>query len=453
MTLFDLLELGRRALQAHQAAVQTAGHNVANAQTPGFSRQRVELIQSPPETLPAGQLGTGVSLEGLRRLRDQFLDLQFRRAASSLGEAEVEEASSRRVQSLLDEPSDRGVGFALSRFFSSLQELSTDPPDPTARFGVRESGLTLASTFRRLDSELERLKGDLEEEITLRVQDVNQLARRIADLNRQIRGLEAGGASANDLKDQRDRLVDDLSRLVGLSTLEHPDGTLQVTVAGGILLVEGVDATALAVERSPTDTVQVTLSGSPITVTGGKLKGLLSGRNDLVLSLQAQLNSLAERLIEEVNALHRQGYGLDGATGRDFFTGTDAGTMDVAQDIQADPRKIAAAATPTPGDNGNALALARLRQQLTMNGETATFEGFFGALVGEMGLKTQTAGRLVTTHRAMVDALTNRREEVSGVSVDEELTHLIEHQRVYEALAHFVRVVDRLLETLISQLG
>ncbi len=452
MTIFGLLELGRRALQTHQAAIQTRGHNVANAQTPGYSRQRVELAASLPENLlAAGQLGTGVSLEQIIRIRDQFLDLQFRRAASRLGEAEVEEATFRRIQALLDEPSDRGLGQTLTRFFSSFQDLAVHPTDLSTRFQVRERGLELVSAFRRLDGELDALAGELEGEMDLRVREVNDLAGRIAELNQKIRSLEAGGASANDLRDLRDRLIDDLSRLVALSVKEQPDGTVQITV-GGSLLVDGTEVNPMAWENQEGQ-IQLLLGGNPIQIEGGRLKGLLESQNDLVPWAQATLDKLAQGIILEVNQVHSNGFGLQNQQGP-FFSGTGAADIGVDSQIQQDVNRIAAAAMPSsPGDNTNARALAGLRQALTMDGNTLTFEGFYSAFVGEVGLQTQGAGRLVEAHQAMVDTLSTRREEVSGVSVDEELTHLIEHQRVYEAMSHFVRIVDELLETLIRELG
>jgi flagellar hook-associated protein 1 FlgK len=445
VNLFGLLIVARRALEAQQLAIQTAGHNIANANTPGFTRQRVELASSAPLPLPSvGSLGTGVDVQRINRLRDLLLDGQFRDANQASSRREAEEAILSQIESLFGESSETGLGGALSAFFASLQDLASHPTDLSVRAVVRDKALFLAGLFRQLSAGLDSLKANLNAQIQEVVGDVNRLARQIAELNGQILIAEAGGVEANDLRDQRGKAVDDLSRLVGASIMEGSGGQARVTVGGGLTLVDGQNSV-------------------PVTPSGGTLAGFLNSRNassGFIKGAQAQLDTLAQGLIQEVNTVHAQGYALDTTTtGLAFFTGSGAATIDVTPTIQGDLSLIAAAkpdpitGVVSPGDSSNALALAQLQNTPLLSGGTVTFHGFLRGFVADLGARSASAKQSLTVDSSMLDFLRNRREQVSGVSLDEEMTDLIRFQKAYEAAAHFANVVNDLLGTLIERLG
>lgn len=475
ISLLTSLTMARRALQAQQAAIQTAGHNIAGANTPGFSRQRVDLVSAYPFPLAQiGTLGTGVDVKDITRIRDMLLDSQFRDAQQTLGRQEAEEAALAKVEALFGEPSDNGLAGTMSALFASFEDLANHPTDLAVRTVVRDKARSLVDQFHRLDNGLERLKLDLNNEIVGVAKQVNGLAQQIADLNNQIAMSEGGGGSANDLRDQRDHAVDELTKLVGGSIMEDADGQIRVTVGGGLTIVDGSTSVALEAKvlgvSDPTypDSVRLMLGGMMMTPGGGKLAGLLEARNSttgFIKGVQSQLDTLAKAIVDRVNAIHVAGYGLDGVGGRNFFTYTSppSGVTGAARLISLDPiietnvTTIAAASTANPGDNGTARALAALQDDaggLTLpSGQSATFGAYVSSLVGDLAEQEAGAKRSVNLQTTVAEFLIGQRDQVSGVSLDEEMTDLIRFQKAYEAAAHFTNVVNDLLGTLIRQLG
>jgi len=468
--LLSSLTMARKALQTGQVAIQTTGHNIANANTPGYTRQRVDLVPTIPFSLgSAGSVGTGVDVKVVTRLRDLMLDSQFRDAHQTLGRQETEEATLSQIEGLVGEPSDSGLASAMSALFGSFHDLANSPTDLAVRTVVRDKARALADQFHRLDDGFERLKIDLSNEISVDVKQVNGLARQIADLNGQIAMSEGGGGTANDLRDQRDQALDDLSKLVGGSVIEDIGGQVRVTLGGGLTLVDGQTTVPLeAAAFAPTDpnypdSVRLFLGGKLMTPGGGRLAGLLNSRNSasgFVKGFQSQLDALAKAVAEKVNTIHVAGYGMDGiTTGNNLFDplGTTARSIAVDSAIEGDVTKIAAAGTADPGDNSNALALASLQDDSTAialpSGGTTTLGAYLSNLVSDLASQEAGAKRSVGLHTTMADFLTSRRDQSSGVSLDEEMTNLIRYQKAYEAAAHFVTVVNDLLGTLMTKLG
>ncbi|MGB4780843.1 flagellar hook-associated protein FlgK [Candidatus Methylomirabilis sp.] len=469
INLLSSLTMARKALQAGQVAIQTTGHNIANANTPGYTRQRVDLVPTIPFSLgSAGSLGTGVDVKVVTRLRDLMLDSQFRDAHQTLGRQETEEATLSQIEGLIGEPSDSGLASAMLALFGSFHDLANSPTDLAVRTVVRDKARALADQFHRLDDGFERLKIDLSNEILVDVKQVNGLAQQIADLNGQIAMSEGGGGTANDLRDQRDQALDDLSKLVGGSVIEDIGGQVRVTVGGGLTLVDGQTSVQLEARTNDPDpdSVGLFLGGKLLMPGGGRMAGLLNSRNSasgFVKGFQSQLDTLAKAVVDKVNTIHVAGYGMDGiTTGNNLFTplvATAGAARSIAVDlaIEGDVTKIAAAATADPGDNSNALALVSLQDNslaITLpSGGTTTFGAYLSNLVSDLASQEAGAKRSVSLHTTMADFLTSRRDQASGVSLDEEMTNLIRFQKAYEAAAHFTNVVNDLLGTLINQLG
>src|SRR5574337_603 len=560
------LVMAGKALQAQQAAIQTAGHNVANANTPGFTRQRVDFTPAVPFSLVSvGSLGTGVDIKDITRIRDLLLDGQFRDAHQALSRQEAQEVTLSQIESVVGEPSDAVVASSMSALFASFQDLANNPTDLAVRSVVRDKARALADQFHRLDDGFERLKIDLNNEIVDVVKQVNGLAQQIADLNRQITVSEAGIGSANDLRDQRDQALDELSKLVGGSLVEENNGQVRVAVGGGLTLVDGSTAVPLTAQTgNPDDSVHLLLGGNSLTPGGGRLAGLLNSRNStdgFVKGFQSQVDALAKNLILEINRLHASGIGLQGlstltsenavtspmtalnAAGLPFtpvdgtfkvfaydssgavtasgtitvtagtttltalasaiggvggltatvgagnkltitapaggtftltadtsdtlvalglhglLSGNDAQTIAVSNSIQADARTIAAATPDStlglfdPGDNSNALALAQLQNNSIASLSNSSFSGYLSNLVSALAEQEAGAKRSVNLGTTLAASVSGRRDQASGVSLDEEVTNLIRFQKGYEAAAHFASVVNNVLGTLMTQLG
>lgn len=309
-TLLGSFELGRRALTAHQTALDTIGHNLANAATPGYSRQRVELSPLGPRQ--------GVEVTTIRRIRDRFLDFALLAEEQEAGRLQARQALLQRLEAAINDPPGTGLSAVLDQFFQAFQELSVRPSDQAVRILVRDGGERLAASFRELRARLDQIAVDLEVEIRGRITDANALVAEIAEVNRQVIAARHG-PPPNDLLDRRDRLVSELAALVGVAVQDHEDGSVRIDVAGtGVYLVDGIEMATLAgTYQAATDSVDLSVGGVGVVARTGALAAALEARNSAAGPLKpvrADLDSLAREVIGEVNRLHASGAGLTGHT-------------------------------------------------------------------------------------------------------------------------------------------
>jgi len=291
------------------------------------------------------------------------------------------------------------------------------------------------------------------------VTKINRLGENIAELNRQIARSELGGNKANDLRDRRDQLIDELSQYADVRTIEMKNGVERVFL-GSMELVEQSSYNPLATVTvgagDQTLTTVVWQGGQvPVTVGGGELAGLLEARDELLPQYRSQLDELAASFVQQVNTLHRTGYGLDGATGRDFFmsTGTTADDIALSSDVQNDLNRIGASLSGGPGDNAVALSIANLQKGLTMNAGTSTFNDFYAKIVGTVGVRSSEANDAKTNAELVLQQIEFSRQSVQGVSLDEETISLIKAQQAYSAAAKVVATIDSAINTLINDMG
>jgi len=460
-TTFFGFEIARRALQAHQQALEVTGHNIANANTDGYTRQQAVLGATEPFPMPAynrplitGQMGTGVRVEMISRMRDAFIDSQIREQNLTLGQWEAKESSLQQVEVIFNEPSEGGLGNLFSQFWGAWQDLSKYPESLVTRATVREEGVTLANAINHCWSQLEQIRSDLNESVKIKVEEINNIAEQIKDLNQLIVKIEISGDQANDLRDKRDLLLDQLSKIIEFSATETPQGTL--IYIHGKPLVRETDIVELTTAENPLNDGLVDVVWSDdltsVEIANGELKGLLDSRDDGVPSYMSELDSLAGTFINEINTLHAAGFGLDGSTGNDFFSGT--GAEDIGVDVVLDDlNAIAASQGGEAGDGSNALAIAQLKDALTMSGGTATFGDFYKSVVATLGVDCQEATRTAGNQKLLVEQFTNRKEAVSGVSIDEEVMNMLKLQRGYEAASRLLTIMDELIDRLINQTG
>lgn len=475
-----------RGLLSAQRAVDVASHNIANADTEGYSRQRAEQSAGTPMGYsPYGQVGTGVQIDAIRRVRDGLLDRQVRQESSPLGESKARAEAIGQIEDILAEPGEGALSTKLAQYYDSWNKLSTNPENYNLRIALRDSAKELTGTFNRLYADLQGLRQDLNDRIDTQIADINSKVSQIADLNRQIGATIAAGQNPNDLKDQQDLLIEQLSMMVKIQAVEEPSsGMTNVYVAGDPLVAR---ADAFTLNLSPinplTDqsVVNYTPTGLPAVITGGAIKGMLDVRNNLLAVLAPtnagdagglvyQLNQLASQLIADTNALHTQGFGLDGTTTLNFFNGADAGDIVVNQSITNLANGldfIAAAANDPgtlaggPGDNGMAQQIAQRRDAITMGGFTpappaavvppnATFEDYWKQQLTDLAVLGQEANRSVMTQETVLASVKDRRDQISAVSTDEEMANVIRYQKAYAASARLISTIDEMLDTLIN---
>ncbi|MBW7454270.1 flagellar hook-associated protein FlgK [Paenibacillus sepulcri] len=502
---FHGIETAKRSVLTQQAAINTVGHNISNANTDGYSRQRVTMVASRPmeafgmnrSTAP-GQLGTGVEFTAINRIRTAYLDDQFRNQSKYLGSWSVQSDTLSKLEAVVNEPSDTGIRTVMDKFYQSWSDLSKDPENVTGRKIVRETALALTDSFNQTSKQLSDLSADLTSSIDVKVTQANTLLSTISSLNSEIKRIESLGDNANDLQDQRDLLTDQLSQIVNIQVTNTPDG---YTIAmGATNLLTGDTAV-------PLTAASVATAYQSGDLNNGEVFGMIVSRDVYVADYQRQLDVLANTLangdinvtvpagsilpgtttplaadtvmtVKGINGLHKLGYTLEepATAGQDFFTfkaGTTAITASSIQlntTISNDANKIATSmrtittggvASVVKGNNSMALLMSELSdvkfkfdQSATGNGiSEATISNFYNSMVGSLGVQSQESQRQYQNAQAQTDQVEGSRQSVSGVSLDEEMSDLIKYQHAYSASARFMTTYDEMLEKLINGTG
>jgi flagellar hook-associated protein 1 FlgK len=451
--LNGILNIGAGALRTQQTAINVTGHNIANVNTPGYSRQRVNVSANSPLTMKFGQAGTGVNAIGIERSYDRFLNGQINNEIENMGRWQAQSSSLAQVETIFSAGSAYGLDETLNEFWNAWQDLSNNPSGMTERTVLLAKGEGLANAFQEVNTNLGQVQEDLTNSINGATTEINTIAGQIADINRLIGNVEAQGQRANDYRDQRDVLINELSSKIDVTTTEGDNGMMTVRVGNNEVLVEDVRSFDLSFD-DPDFTIQTESGSATIDgddISGGAIRGWLDVRDSVIPGYVNQLNDLAAGIIDSVNTLHVTGTGLDG-TQNDFFSGSSASDIAVNSAIVADVNKIAAAGPGgnIPGDNSMAIAIAGLQHQQTMNGNMATFNEFYQSLISDVGSSVQQSATYFTHHKEMASYLDGRREAVSGVNLDEEMVNLVKFQNAYEAAAKIISTVDEMLATVIN---
>jgi len=354
MSLFATMNLANSALHAAQLNVSVAGHNIANADRPGFSRQRVEQSALYRRSTAFGQQGFGVSVTGISRIRNEFIDIQIRRQSHELGRHQAIDHALESMENIVREPSDSGIMEFMNRFFNSWDFLVNNADDMAARTSVFSSAEMLVGVFRNISSELHTLKTSRNNELIANVGEVNNIAREIFNLNTEISLAAAGGGVANDSLDRRDILMRRLAEFTDFNAVTDSTGQVSISISGHIL-VSAVSVNSIelfADNNAPADAtgfipfgLRMATGGGILEPTGGRIRGLIDARDIFIPAMEGQLDELVRGFVTAVNNQHREGFNLRGHTGFNFFdpNGLTARTISVSQTIATDVSNIAAA--------------------------------------------------------------------------------------------------------------
>lgn len=486
--LTSSLMIGLSGLKTHQEALNVIGHNISNASTPGYSRQKATITSANSQNLGNFVFGAGSNLSNIQAVRDRFLNLQIASALTKQAGAETRFASLEAISPVFSEGGDASLGALVQKFFQGFQDLAARPEDQSVRTALLGQANSMVGGIQSRYTMLREQRASADASVESIVTEVNTLTARIAELNLRISHEPTPGAD-NDARDQRNELVNQLSTLVGIQTFEDSNSLLTVVVDGAPApLVAGTVSFDLTATKDPANNnyfkVEVQL-GSPIDVTtlrGGNLGAKLDMRDTVLPGIQQRLDQLAAGIQGQVNLVHRAGFALDGATtGLDFFmTGVANGadglpvTVSAATNYQgmvnawsvnaaimAAPSLIgAAAAAGSVGDNTQAKAIANLQfQNNTVDtngdavGDSGPFSTYIGIIIGGLGSQTRGYQTENTTEQNLLQALQNQRDRISGVSLDEEAADLMTMQRGYQASARFISVIDQLTEQLVNNFG
>jgi flagellar hook-associated protein 1 len=447
-----ILETARRALEAQQVGLGVTSHNIANATTPGYSRQRAGFVPTDPLPQPFGMLGTGVTIASIQRLRDTFIDAQTRDVNQSLSSSTMQNQILTQVQSSFNEPSDTALSGTLAQFFNGWQDLSVNPEDSSSRNAVLQRGVLLADSFHSLSGELTQLRNSLEGDVSAKVTKINTLTSELSKLDLQISNANSQGLDANDAMDQRDEKLQELSGLININVSFDNRGSMMVST-GGTLIASGAGSLDLVSSVSGNQIViNTALGGANLSITGGELGGVLNQYNTSIPNTLAQLDQAAGALITRINQVHQAGYGLGTPppTGTAFFTGTTAASINVNAAILADTNLIAASSDGTPGNNVNALALAGVQTEKLLNGNSESVGDFYNGIVSSLGSAVDSSNNTMTQQQSVMTGLTNQQESIAGVSIDEEMTNMITYQKGYAAAAKLVTAVNTMFDTILQ---
>jgi flagellar hook-associated protein 1 len=456
------LYIGRDALMTQQLAISVTGQNIANVNTPGYSRQRVNL-ESKVIASAQGGIGAGVIDRGIVRSYDQFLNAHIQDEIQQKGTWQAQNQAMQQTEIIFDEASGDGLSQHMSLFWNAWQDLTLNPSGYAERKALTTASEDLTSNFQEKYQYLDQIQEDMDGHITAVTGEINSLALQITNLNEKIVQMEINGGLANDFRDKRELLINQLSEKLNFTTIEDSQGRVTLTLGDGNALVGNPPFGKLTTAANASGHMDVVWDSDPTTsinanISSGKLRGWMNVRDILVPAYKDQLDILAGQIIDQVNAVHRAGQGLDGSgspAGVDFFSGDSASTIQVNPDILSDVNKIAAAAGDVMpglirGDNTQAVAMAGLQNKLTMSGSAATFDTFYNTLVSRVGSDVQNASMNLEHHTATVDLMENYRESVSGVSLDEEMVNLVKYQQGYAAAAKLIDTVQQMMDTVIN---
>jgi flagellar hook-associated protein 1 FlgK len=476
MSTFGGIESALSGLRAQQLQLETTTNNVANAGTPGYHRQLANLVESAPLTeigygaSGTQQVGTGVNVASIQRMVDPYVAQSLQIQLGQQGAATAQQDATSQIQGIFNDLSGNGINSLLDKFWSAWQDVASSPTDLGVRASLVGQAQTLASTIQQSYQQLQTIQASLNQQFGSQVGAINALTSQIAVLNSQIVQALAAGQQPNDLMDQRDQLVDQLSGLVQITVANEPSGAVQIALDGS-LLVDGMTNRVLATTTDANGMQQLTAPDGTVLQPGsGTLGGIAAVRDGQMPENLAALNAFANRLITAVNAVQS---GVNPTTGaqtnvydlvnpgtpvqRNFFTGTGAGDIAVNADIVANPALIAASQTANgSGDGSNAAAMAALQQDATAGGAApgvGTLDAQYQAFSTSIGTSAQTAQTAVDQQQVIVNHLQQLDAQMGGVSLDEEAAHLVTYQQSYQAAARALTTFDEMLNTLINNTG
>jgi len=451
-SLLATMYVATGAMATDQGALEVTSNNVANVNTPGYSREIPTLEESPPVVLGNLTYGTGVQLANVQSVRDPILQLRIQQETGDQGQLNSYVTAMNQAQTLFTTGTN-DIGTEMSNLFSSISQLSTDPSNLSLRQAVLTAASNLATSFNNTASNLVAQRSNLDLNVVQSVQQVNTLTQQIATLNGQITALQNVGQDPSAFIDQRDNLINQLSGLIDVSEIKSDSG-ITLTTSSGTALVTGTQSYALSTQPDASGVQHIfSQQGTDITsqINSGALGGLIQARDQTIPGLLNGLNTLASGLANAFNAANTAGFDLNGNKGGNLFTPPPAGVTGAAANMSVaitDPSLIAASSDGSAGSNGNVANFSAIQNQTTISGETPT--DYYGNLVFTVGNDVSNGTAELQSSQLVLQQLQDQRGSISGVSLDEEAANMTQYQQAYDAAAQVVVAVNQMLETVVN---
>src|SRR5579862_548495 len=449
-SLLGIMSIATGALGAEEGALDATTNNVANANTPGYSRQQVVLAESDPVAIGSTIYGTGVSLEKLQSLRDPILQLRIQEETQQQGQLNAYVTAMQQAQVQFSSSSS-DIGTEISNFFSSLNQLSTDPTNLSLRQGVLTSAANVASAFNNTSNNLNQQRSSIDLQVGQDVSQINVLTGQIASLNIQLSQMQGVNQDASALVDHRDVLIGQLSNLVDVSEIQSDNG-LTLTTANGTALVVAGQSFALSTQSTASGMQDIYAQGTDITskLSCGELAGLIQVRDQTIPGVLSQLDTLAAGLANNVNTANALGYttvqngnGTLQAGGNIFVAPpvSGAGAASSMAVAITDPSLIAASSDNTaPGSNGNLANLLGVQNQAIANGQNPT--DYYSNIVYQVGNDVSNASAELDSSKVIMNQLQDQRGSIAGVSLNEEAANMVQYQNAFDAAAQVVTTIN-----------
>ena len=459
MSISSLLFTARDALNSNQMAIDITGSNIANVNTPGYSRQQVDLKSLGSVTVGGAGTQIGVTVSQIERIYDRFIESQIIAQQQNTGYSDTLLRGLQNIEVMIDDTQGVGISDQLSKFWSSWEDLSKNPGGIVERSALLSAAQNLTGSLTSCKRNLDTITTDLSRSIADTVTSINEKVHELKDLNKKIIEIMGDKGEKNDLLDKQTQALKELGALINITHVGNADGTANVYLSNGQPLLQGIQEQTLSAKLNAdgqsSDIYSSNLSGETVnsTLTSGKLGALIELQNKIVPEYINDIDAFSKSLADRVNELHRDGFDAYNNTGVNFFQILDeensTGTIQVNSAISADVNRIAVA-TSVNGNGENASLIAAVQNELLMNNKTASLGSFLATMVGQIGQQVSMSKTNNDRQTVIANLLGNQRESVSGVSIDEEMIRLISYQMGYNAAGKLVSVVDEILDTLMG---
>jgi len=450
MAISEILNISKKAIFNYRSAINVTAKNIANINTEGYKRRRVELSSISESIGGFNQLGGELISENIVRIRNAFVENQVNYEKQNLAKYKMDESLFGQIEDIFSEPTDAGLSKVLQDFWESWNSLALEPESIAARNIVKDKGVILANTIQRYYNNLVELQRNTKDEIVNKVERVNNILSQLAELNKKI-----VSRRTSDLLDQRDKLLSELSDYLNVKIKEEKNASLTI-LAGNQIVLSGDLASEITVDLTMENNVykaELYTDGTTrlANIDSGEIGSMMNIINNEIPNMISTLDNIAISISLYVNMLHSRGYTLDGKTGIYFFK-TDvqgASNFDLNPEIVRDPSLVVASSKPDePGNNEVAVAIHDLQFRDIIS--DTTIEDYYNSFISNVGAKAQEAEFLRSSQEKVVTSLQNTLDFISGVSLDEEMTNMIEFQHAYEASAKMIKTVDEMIVTILN---